>query len=71
MQVYFREKKAALHIKEGQSEAAVLEYDAIGEILLEAGDTQGALETISMILDLNPPNKEEYQGIIDTLTEGD
>jgi tetratricopeptide (TPR) repeat protein len=70
-QIDFRKKKAALHSKEGQSEAAILEYDTIGEILLEAGDTQGALQAIEEILDLNPPNRDEYQGIIDTMTEGD
>jgi tetratricopeptide (TPR) repeat protein len=69
-QIYFREKKAALYLKEGQSEAAILEYDAIGEMLLEAGDTQGALQAIEAILDLNPPNKDEYQGIKETITEG-
>jgi tetratricopeptide (TPR) repeat protein len=70
-QIDFRKKKAALHSKEGQSEAAILEYDTIGEMLLEAGDTQGALQAIEEILDLNPPNRDEYQGIIDTMTEGD
>jgi tetratricopeptide (TPR) repeat protein len=68
-QIDFRNKKAALHSKEGQSEAAILEYDAIGEMLLEAGDTQGALHAIEAIIDLNPPNKDEYQGIIESITD--
>jgi len=67
----FRKKKAALHSKEGQSDEAIQEYDAIGEMLLEAGDTQGALQAIAAILDLNPENKDEYQGIIDTISEGE
>jgi tetratricopeptide (TPR) repeat protein len=64
---YFREIKAGLFLKEGQGEAAIKEYDAIGEMLLEAGDTQGALQAIEAIINLNPPNKDEYQGIIETL----
>jgi tetratricopeptide (TPR) repeat protein len=64
---YFREIKAGLFLKEGQGEAAIMEYDAIGEMLLEAGDTQGALQAIEAIINLNPPNKDEYQGIIETL----
>lgn len=69
--IYYREKKAELHLKQDQNEAAVQEYDAIGEMLLEAGDTQGALQAIETILDLNPPNIDEYRGIIETLTEGE
>lgn len=65
----FREIKAGLLLKEGNSEAAIQEYDAIGEILLEAGDTQGALQAIEAIIDLNPPNKDEYQGIMDSLID--
>jgi tetratricopeptide (TPR) repeat protein len=67
----FRNKKAALYSKEGQSEAAIQEYDAVGEMLLEAGDTQGALLAIEAILNLNPENKDDYQGIIDTITDGE
>jgi tetratricopeptide (TPR) repeat protein len=67
---YLRRKKAALHLKAGQNEAAIMEYDAIGESLLEAGDTQGALQAIEAIVDLNPPNKNEYQELIGKLEEG-
>jgi tetratricopeptide (TPR) repeat protein len=67
---FIRRKKAALHLKEGQVEAAIMEFDAIGELLLEAGDTQGALQAIEAIVDLNPPNKYEYQELIEKLEEG-
>ncbi len=68
---FIRRKKAELHLKEGQTEAAIQEYDAMGELLLEAGDTQGALEAIAAILDLNPSNKDEYQDLIEKLEEGE
>ncbi len=66
---FIRRKKAAQHLKEGQIEAAIQEYDAIGEYLLESGDTQGALQAIEAILDLNPANKDEYQELVEKLEE--
>ncbi len=67
----FREQKAKFLLKCGQSNAAIEEYDAIGEMLLEAGDTQGALRAIENIIDLNPPNKDEYQGMMESLSDGE
>jgi tetratricopeptide (TPR) repeat protein len=65
----FREMKAGLYLKEGQREEAIREFDAIGEMLLEAGDTQGALQAIESIVNLNPPNKDDYQGIMEELVK--
>lgn len=65
--IFIRRKKAELHLKHGYNEAAIQEYDAIGELLLDAGDREGAIQAIRSILDLDPPNKVEYQEMISKL----
>jgi tetratricopeptide (TPR) repeat protein len=64
---FIRRKKAKLHTKTGQVEAVIQEYDAIGDLLLDAGDREGAKQAILAILDLDPPNKGEYQELINKL----
>lgn len=65
--IFIRRKKAELHLKDGQIEAAIQEYDAIGELLLDVGDREGAKQAIRAILDLDPPDKVEYQELINKL----
>jgi tetratricopeptide (TPR) repeat protein len=62
-----RQVKAEFHQKNGQIEQAIEEFDAIGEILLESGDRQGAIEVIQEILSLNPANKGDYQELVKSL----
>lgn len=63
--------KADLHRKFDQVDLAVQEFDAIGELLLNAGDRQGAVEAIERIVALNPSNKDEYLLLIDEIRAGD
>ncbi|GAG93569.1 unnamed protein product [marine sediment metagenome] len=65
--VYIRQKNARLYQDSGNSEKAIQEYDEIAELLLDAGDRRGAIETIEMILTLDPPNRNEYQDLIENL----
>jgi len=65
--IFIRRKKAELHLKYGHNEVAIQEYDAIGELLLDAGDRKGAKQAIKAILDLDPPNKGSYQELINNL----
>jgi tetratricopeptide (TPR) repeat protein len=66
--IYLRQKKAELHQKFGQIDQAIQEYDEIGDLLLEAGDRQGAIDAIEKIIALDPPNTSEYQELIENLT---
>jgi tetratricopeptide (TPR) repeat protein len=66
--IYLRQKKAELHLKFGQIDRAIQEYDQIGELLLEADDRQGAVDAIEKIIALDPPNKSEYQELIENLS---
>ena len=51
----------------GNQEQAIRHLDRAGEILLDAGDSIGAIAAIQRIIDLNPPNVEEYRQMIETL----
>jgi tetratricopeptide (TPR) repeat protein len=43
---------------------AVTQLDALGNILLTAGDREGAIRVLETILALNPPNSKNYQALL-------
>ncbi|MFO3796797.1 MAG: tetratricopeptide repeat protein, partial [Anaerolineales bacterium] len=59
--LWLRKALAELYRRLGRVEDAVAQYDAIGELELNAGNRIGAMEAIQAILALNPPNAEEYR----------
>jgi len=48
---------------------AIAQYDALGEILLDAGKTADAIHTIETIIELNPPDLEGYQELLGNLRD--
>jgi predicted Zn-dependent protease len=48
----------------GRQADAIAQYDALGEIQLDAGQVQEAIQTIQIIIDLDPPNIEDYEELI-------
>jgi tetratricopeptide (TPR) repeat protein len=54
----------------GQTTQAIAQLDTIGELLLEAGETAGAMQIIETIISLNPANKEEYLQLLSQLRGG-
>ena len=44
----------------GRQSDAIAEFDRVGEILLDAGDKDAAINVIQRIIDLKPPNVEKY-----------
>ena len=48
----------------GRQADAIAQYDALGEIQLDAGQVQEAIQTIQIIIDLEPPNIEDYEELI-------
>jgi len=49
---------------EGRTQDALEKLDAAGDILLEAGNRESAIQVILKIIDLNPPNIEKYQQLL-------
>lgn len=62
--LWLRKALAELYRRLGRVEDAVAQYDAIGDIELNAGNRTGAIEAIQAILALNPPNAEEYRAAL-------
>jgi len=48
---------------------AIAQYDALGEILLDAGNIDEAIRTIEVIIELNPPDIEGYQELVNNLRD--
>ena len=65
--VYLRQVSARMYQDSGRKAEAIQEYDAVGELLLDAGDIQGAIDAIEMILALEPPNMDDYVELIEKL----
>jgi tetratricopeptide (TPR) repeat protein len=51
----------------GRKADAIAQYDALGEIQLDAGQTQEAARTIKTIIELEPPNIEGYQELLSNI----
>ncbi len=45
----------------GRIPDAIAQLDALGDMLLDAGDRDGAIQAIEAILALNPPNIQDYK----------
>jgi len=66
--------KQALHARlaeayraAGRKADAIAQYDALGEIQLDAGRLQDAIRTIQTIVDLEPPDSEGYRELLRNL----
>jgi tetratricopeptide (TPR) repeat protein len=65
-----RRRLADLYRKLARNDEAIQQLDQVGELLLKAGDQEGAIKTILTILALNPQNASEYQQLLKELKEG-
>ena len=54
----------------GRTMDAIAQYDALGEIQLDAGQAEAAARTIKTILSLDPPDSEGYQELLRNLEAG-
>ena len=53
----------------GRKADAIAQYDALGEIQLDAGQNQEAIQTIQTIIDLEPPDLEGYLELLRNLKD--
>ncbi len=65
-----RRRMADIYRQLGQLEDAILQLDAIGEMLLQVGDRAGAMQTIESIIALAPANKDDYLTLLRQLQNG-
>lgn len=59
-----RFRLAQAYLSQGKKKEAVAELDTLGELQLQAGRAQQAIETIQSIIKLNPPNVDSYQQLL-------
>jgi tetratricopeptide (TPR) repeat protein len=59
-----RQALAEEYHQAGRIPEAVTQLDALGNILLTAGDREGAIRVLETILALNPPNSKAYQSLL-------
>jgi tetratricopeptide (TPR) repeat protein len=63
-QQILRRALATLYQQEGRTEDAIAQLDKVGESLLNTGDKDGAISAIKQILQMNPPNAEDYRKLL-------
>jgi tetratricopeptide (TPR) repeat protein len=54
----------------GRTADAISQYDALGEVQLDAGQNEDAIRSIQAIIDLNPPDVEDYVELLRNLHSG-
>jgi tetratricopeptide (TPR) repeat protein len=65
--VTLRRALAEQYQQAGQTEEAIVQLDAIGELLIERGKNEEATQVVQQILLMNPPNAEEYRTLLEKL----
>jgi tetratricopeptide (TPR) repeat protein len=65
-----RRRLAEFYRHLGRIDDSIKQLDALGDLLLEAGDRAATIQTVEMILSLNPPNKEDYEEVLKQLRSG-
>jgi len=58
---------AEFYEQTGRDKDAVTQLDALGELLMESENRSAATQVIQKILTFDPPNKDEYQLLLDQL----
>lgn len=61
---------AALLYRMGRMAEAIPVLDQLGEVLLEKGDKQSAMDVINQIVLMNPPNVEDYRALLNQMRNG-
>ncbi|MGH2622007.1 MAG: tetratricopeptide repeat protein [Anaerolineales bacterium] len=54
----------------GRTADAIAQYDALGEVQLDAGQNEDAIRSIQAIIDLDPPDVEDYVELLRNLHSG-
>ncbi len=69
-QLELRKRLAVVYANQGLVGRAVEQLDTVANALLDAGDRSGAILTVKQIIQLNPPNKDEFQEVLKKLQSG-
>jgi tetratricopeptide (TPR) repeat protein len=70
-EIPLRQRLAKAYQEQKRQAEAIAQLDALGELLLEAGRQEEAIETIRQIVDLNPPDVDGYRQLLRRLEGSD
>jgi hypothetical protein len=59
-----RARLASVYARQGMTKQAIAEYDALGEMQLEAGLREEAAQTIQAIINLGPDDVDGYRRLL-------
>lgn len=65
-----RARLAAAYAQQGLTKQAIAEYDALGEMQLEAGLREEAIQTIQIIINLGPDDVDGYRHLLSQIKGG-
>lgn len=68
--MHLRQRMAIAYAQNGMTQEAIAEYDALGEMQLENGLHDQAVQTIQAIINLGPEDIEGYRRLLTQLNEG-
>jgi len=68
-QAFLLKSMAAVYASDGQVNQAIDSLDKLGDLCLENGDTQSAIQAMEKIISLNPPNVSDYRAALASLKE--
>ncbi len=68
--IALRRRLASVYRQVGNKPKAIEQLDTLGNLQLDAGLTDDAIETIRQIVQLNPPNVQEYKNLLNNLSSG-
>ncbi|MCC6905699.1 MAG: tetratricopeptide repeat protein, partial [Anaerolineae bacterium] len=66
-EIQLRQRLAQVYQHQGRTTDAVAQLDALGEMLLDAGDYATAAQTIRKIISMNPPDVAQYQELLEQI----
>ena len=68
--MYLRQRMAIAYAQNGMTREAIAEYDALGEMQLEKGLRNEAIQTIRAIINLGPDDTEGYKRLLTQISGG-
>lgn len=69
-EIPLRQRLAEVYRQQGRTQDAITQFDALGELQLDAGQVDEAIATIQRIVDMNPPDIEGYRKLLAQLKSG-
>ena len=66
-EIALRQRLAGVYRQQKRISEAIAQMDALGELQLDAGMREAALETIKGIIELGPPDVESYEQLLEQL----